>query len=493
MIYTRRMALPQSYRNALPLQARLQEYRLLQVLGAGGFGITYLAQDTHLDKPVAIKEYLPSELAMRAPDGVVAPLATDKEPGYRWGLDRFLLEARTLAKFSHPGIVRVLRYFEANGTAYMVMEYEKGEPLKNLFILSPQLPEAELKRLMAPLLEGLREVHAAGFLHRDIKPDNIFVRADGRPVLIDFGAARNALGGETRSLTAVLTPGFAPLEQYSGEGRQGPWTDLYAMGGVLYRAVTDRNPPDAVARIREDTLGAGLAAVKGKYSDAFLRAIEWAMALDEKQRPQSIEDWRRALFEGAPPSPVASPPPLRRSETTVRAPAPASESLLRRRWPYFLAIPVIALLAFGLLRKQPEPRPEPMPVTLLTAEAPKAAATPGPEAAAVASAPLREEVPAMRTTRSAKPEDQAARAPAVAASRVDERERIQNVLRDAEAQFKSADANQDGFLTRDELSRFPFIAREFQRIDSDRDGRLSPAEFLRARRAQAERLLKKGG
>ena len=481
MNYTRRMALPQSYRNALPLQARLQEYRLLQVLGAGGFGITYLAQDTHLDKPVAIKEYLPSELAMRAPDGSVTPLATDKDPGFRWGLDRFLMEARTLARFSHPGIVRVLRYFEANGTAYMVMEYEKGEPLKNLFILSPQLPEAELKRLMAPLLEGLREVHAAGFLHRDIKPDNIFVRADGRPVLIDFGAARNALGGETRSLTAVLTPGFAPLEQYSGEGKQGPWTDLYAMGGVLYRAVTDRNPPDAVARIREDTLGAGLAAVKGKYSDAFLRAIEWAMSLDETKRPQSIEDWRRALFEGALPSPVASPPPLRRSETTVRAPAPAPASSARRRWPYFVAIPVIALLAFGLLRKKPESKPAPMPVTLLTAEAPKAVA-PGkaaaiekPEMAAIASAPRPTELAAARKDGG------------------DGGERVRNVLRDAEAQFKSADANQDGFLTRDELSRFPFIAREFQRIDADGDGRLSPAEFLRARRAQAERLLKKGG
>lgn len=484
MIYTGKMALPQSYRNALPLQTRLQEYLLEQVLGAGGFGITYLAQDTNLDKPVAIKEYLPSELAMRAPDGSVAPLASGKASGYRWGLDRFLMEARTLAKFSHPGIVRVLRYFEANGTAYMVMEYEKGEPLKNVFILSPQLPEAELKRLMEPLLEGLREVHAAGFLHRDIKPDNIFVRADGRPVLIDFGAARNALGGETRSLTAVLTPGFAPLEQYSGEGRQGPWTDLYAMGGVLYRAVTDRNPPDAVARIREDTLGAGLASAKGKYSDGFLRAIEWAMALDEKQRPQSIDDWKKSLFDDAAVHPIASPPPLRRSETTVLAPERALVKA-RRRWPYFLAIPLVAVLAFGLLRKKPEPRPEPMPVRLLTAEAPKAVEPPrievaavAPEPAKAASAPVASAAPAARSTRPAADDD----------------DRSRRLRREAEAQFRSADANGDGYLTRDELSRFPFIARELPRLDADRDGRLSPKEFLQARRAQAERLLlKKGG
>lgn len=475
MNYTREMALPPSYRNALPLQTRLQEYLLLQVLGAGGFGMTYLAQDTNLDKAVAIKEYLPSELAMRAPDGSVAPLASGKESGYRWGLDRFLLEARTLAKFSHPGIVRVLRYFEANGTAYMVMEYEKGEPLKNVFILSPQLPEAELKRLMEPLLEGLREVHAAGFLHRDIKPDNIFVRADGRPVLIDFGAARNALGGETRSLTAVLTPGFAPLEQYSGEGKQGPWTDLYAMGGVLYRAVTDRNPPDAVARIREDTLGASLASARGKYSDGFLRAIEWAMTPDETKRPQSIDDWKKSLLDDVAVHPVASPPPLRRSETTVLAPERAPVKA-RRRWPYFAAIPVVALLAFGLLRKKPGPKPEPMPVTLLTAEAPKAAEPAKPEAATVAAAPASS-VPASIPARAA-----------------DDDDRARKIRRDAETQFKTSDVNGDGYLSRDEVSRFPVIARDFQRVDTDRDGRLSPREFLQARRAQAERLLlKKGG
>lgn len=203
------MARPQLHRNSLALETVLHEYRIEQILGAGGFGITYLARDTHLDKAVAIKEYLPSEMAMRAGGGTVQPLNTDRESDYKWGLDRFLQEARTLAKFSHPNIVRVLRYFEANGTAYMVMDYERGDPLKTVLNLDPQPAEAVLKKLIDPLLAGLAAVHAAGFLHRDIKPDNIFIRADGTPVLIDFGAARNALGGGTRNLTAVLTPGLS--------------------------------------------------------------------------------------------------------------------------------------------------------------------------------------------------------------------------------------------------------------------------------------------
>jgi serine/threonine protein kinase len=344
------MTLPQ-YRNALQPQAELHEYRIEQVLGAGGFGTTYLARDTHLEKQVAIKEYFPSELAMRAPHGTVQPATSQRDADYRWGLDRFLLEARTLARFNHPNIVRVLRYFEAHGTAYMVMDYERGEPLKNLLVLNPRLPEAELRRLLAPLLDGLRVVHAAGFLHRDVKPDNIFVRTDGAPVLIDFGSARNALGGETRSLTAILTPGYAPLEQYSTDGRQGPWTDLYALGGVLYRAVTGANPPDAVTRMRGDTLGDGLAKVGGAYSAPFLRAIRWALELDEKKRPQSVDAWRAALL------PQATPPQAGRvDERTVRierAAAPAGEKPRRkRRWPLYAALGVLLVVVGGLAARK---------------------------------------------------------------------------------------------------------------------------------------------
>ncbi|HXF67737.1 MAG TPA: serine/threonine-protein kinase, partial [Burkholderiales bacterium] len=240
------------YRNALPLKSMLLEYRLEAVLGAGGFGMTYLGWDTHLEKHVAIKEYLPVELAVRALDGSVVPVTTEHEYNYRWGLERFILEARTLAKFSHPHIVRVMRYFEANATGYMVMDYERGESLNLRLGRGPAPDEAQLEAILLPLLDGLQAVHEAGFLHRDIKPSNIFIRESGGPVLLDFGAARQAIGGATKSLTSVLTPGYAPLEQYSSDGRQGPWSDIYALAGVLYRALTGENPPDAVSRMKND-------------------------------------------------------------------------------------------------------------------------------------------------------------------------------------------------------------------------------------------------
>ena len=340
------------HRNALPAGAMLQEYRIERMLGAGGFGITYLARDSNLDKLVAIKEYLPSELATRTADGSVQPLSTGREEDYRWGLDRFLQEARTLGKFGHPNIVRVLRYFEANATACMVMEYERGDSLKALF---ERLPPTEpvLRRLLDPLLDGLAAVHAAGFLHRDIKPDNILVRADGTPVLIDFGAARNALGAETRALTAILTPGFAPLEQYSSEKRQGPWTDLYALGGVLFRGVTGQKPPDALARMEADPVPAMLAKSRGRFGAEFLRAVEWALDPDEKKRPQSVAQWRAALRgQAAPP---AAAPALREKTVRVEAPAPPAR---KRRWPYAVIGILLTLLAVGFVtRKARHDRP----------------------------------------------------------------------------------------------------------------------------------------
>jgi len=179
-----------TYHNALQMGSMLLEYRLVSVLGAGGFGMTYLGWDTNLEKHVAIKEYLPTDLAVRALDGSVVPITTEFKFNYQWGLERFILEARTLAKFSHPHIVRVMRFFEAHGTGYMVMDYEKGQSLNQILKSDRPPDEARLKGILMPLLDGLQAVHAAGFLHRDIKPANIFVRENGSPVLIDFGLAR---------------------------------------------------------------------------------------------------------------------------------------------------------------------------------------------------------------------------------------------------------------------------------------------------------------
>ena len=425
------------FRNALPMQSMLQEYRIEQVLGAGGFGITYRAHDTNLDKDVAIKEYLPGELAMRAPDGNVVAQATQQEAGYKWGLERFLQEARTLGKFSHPNIVRVLRYFQAHATAYVVMDYEQGDPLKTVLQLDPQPPEAKLKDWLAPLLDGLAAVHATGFLHRDIKPDNIFIRADGKPVLIDFGAAREAIGGATKSLTSILTPGYAPLEQYSGEGKQGPWTDIYAMGGVLYRAVTGKNPPDAVSRIRGDSLSAGLTAARGKYSEGFLHAIETALAMDEKKRPQNVADWKRLLFPG---DAFEKTVPTR-ARPELAAPAPVVQPKRRRRWPYVVGIVLLAVLAADVWRKNRANRQE-----------------------------IQQQAGAIGE------------------------EKFQRFRQAASQEFKAADTNADGFLSVEEMrARFPYLGKEFQRVDRDGDGRVSPDEYFQAKRLMMERKFAKPG
>ena len=440
------------FRNALPLQSRLHEYRIDQVLGAGGFGITYRARDVNLDKDVAIKEYLPGELAMRAPDGNVVAQATEREAGYKWGLERFVQEARTLGKFSHPNIVRVLRYFEANATAYVVMDYESGDPLKTVLQLDPQPPESKLKAWLGPLLEGLGAVHAAGFLHRDIKPDNIFIRSDGKPVLIDFGAARQALGGETKSLTSILTPGYAPLEQYSGEGKQGPWTDLYAMGGVLYRAVTDKNPPDAVSRIRGEQLGtgvgSGLQAARGKYSPPFLQAIEWALKLDEKQRPQSVTQWKETVLAERRVAPVAKREPDVERRAEARTVAAAEKR--PRRWPYIVGVVILAVLAADVWRKNRANRAE-----LERARQEQLQQKDRP--AAAAKAPLADDKPG-------------------------------RLRQEVERDFRFADTNNDGFLSPDEArARFPYLAKEFARVDRNGDGRISQEELFQAKRLILEK------
>jgi len=290
-----------SHQFALPPGTLLMEYRVTGLLGAGAFGITYLARDAHLDKDVAIKEYLPSAYAARAADGHVVALTPQQEQDYRWGLERFSQEARTLARFSHPNIVRVNRYFESNGTGYMVMDYERGEALKAFVRAHPFPPEAKLKALIAPLLDGLEKVHACGFLHRDIKPDNIFLRQDAGPVLIDFGSARRTAGASGQALTTIVSPGYAPFEQYTTSKQQGPWSDIYSLGGVLFFLVTGHSPPDALTRMKGDTLGERLAAMRRYYNPAFLDAIAWSLALEESARPRDVAAWRNALLAAAPP------------------------------------------------------------------------------------------------------------------------------------------------------------------------------------------------
>jgi formylglycine-generating enzyme required for sulfatase activity/serine/threonine protein kinase len=289
-----------SHHNALPNDYRVNWYVIDKVLGVGGFGITYLAHDTNLDQQVAIKEYLPVQLAIRARDHSVQPLDKNKAEDYRWGLRRFISEAQTIAKFDHPNIVRVNSVFESNNTAYMVMRYEEGKNLNEIIKNRRTLSEKQLLSILVPIMNGLERVHNTGFIHRDIKPSNIFIRRDGTPVLLDFGSARQALGHETRTLTSLVSPGYAPYEQYSNElTQQGPWTDIYGMGATLYRLITGVAPVDAVDRSKtflrdqKDSLVEALEAGEGRYSPRFLMAIDHALAFREEERPQNIAEWRK--------------------------------------------------------------------------------------------------------------------------------------------------------------------------------------------------------
>jgi serine/threonine protein kinase len=283
---------------ALPKGVRLNQYEMLGILGAGGFGITYMARDTTLDTMVAIKEYLPGDFAVRQGDSQVTAKSSTSKGDFDWGLSHFLDEARVLAKFRHPNIVRVNQIFQANNTAYIVMEYAKGDSLDELLKRVGHLSEQQTKDILFPILDGLKRVHALGFLHRDIKPANIIIRDEGGAVLIDFGAARQAVETKSRAITSIVTEGYAPLEQYDTKGNQGAWTDIYALGGVAYKCVTGDKPPAATSRLRNDPLVPLEIAANGRVSKEFAAAIDSALRVFENQRPQDIDAFA-ALISGA--------------------------------------------------------------------------------------------------------------------------------------------------------------------------------------------------
>ncbi len=298
------------HRNTLPKGFWLNEYEIESVLGKpGGFGITYLAMDTNLRQKVAVKEYLPTDFAIREGISTVYVRSSSDADSFQWGLKSFIEEARALARFSHPNIVRVLRFFEANGTAYMVMEYQEGQCFTDYLKTQHTLNEQELLAIIDPLLFGLAEVHKAGLLHRDIKPNNIYIRNDGTPVLLDFGSARYAVG-KTRSVTSIVTPGYAPLEQYDNAIKdQGPWSDIYALGAVMYHAIHGEPPPAATRRVLKDPMIPAVQIGEGKYNESLLKAIDWALQVSEENRPQSVEQWRHAFLSDFFSQKVALPLP----------------------------------------------------------------------------------------------------------------------------------------------------------------------------------------
>ncbi len=298
-------------RHTLPPNTFLDgSYRIERVVGAGGFGITYEAFDVNLGTQVAIKEYFPHDFGDRDGTMSVRPRSEHSKELFNWGRTNFLHEARTLAGFDHPNIVRVQRVFEAHSTAYMVMRFERGNSLRAwLKELGRKPTQAEIDSIAAPLLNALELLHQANYLHRDVAPDNIIVRPDGTPVLLDFGSARRVVAEMSRMVTGIVKAGYSPHEQYASDNRlQGPWTDIYALGASLYFAVTGRQPIEAMLRLDQDAMEPAASAGGPDYRPSFLAAIDACLRVRPSERPQSIAQLRPQLFPPVSvPLPVSEP------------------------------------------------------------------------------------------------------------------------------------------------------------------------------------------
>ena len=287
---------------ALRAGQTIGRYEIVSVLGQGGFGITYRARDVQLGREVAIKEYVPSALAVRQDGTTVLPRTTKMADDFGWGRERFVTEGRTLATLHRvPAIVQVFDFLEANGTAYIIMELLSGETLEDRLKRQGTLSPEEVDRILWPLLDGLEQVHNAGFLHRDIKPANILLDATGNPTLIDFGASRAAMAGRSTALTAIFTPGYAAAEQMTS-AKQGPWTDIYGLAATLYHAIAGKTPPSAFDRMLDDTYEPLARSTRKGFAPGLMAGIDAGLTVAARDRPQSIAGWRPILGMTAAPA-----------------------------------------------------------------------------------------------------------------------------------------------------------------------------------------------
>lgn len=287
---------------ALPAGYQLQDYEITKILSSGGFSVVYLARDKEKNI-VAIKEYLPTSIAVRAESATVLPNAEDAAL-FRHGLKCFFDEGLALAKIEHKNIVRVLNFFRANETVYMVMQYERGKSLQDYILgQSESVPEKFIRRVFSELSNGLREVHTQKLLHLDIKPANIYIRLDGSPVLLDFGSSRQALSENQAKISPSYTPGFASPEQYYDRKLLGPWSDIYGIGATMYSCLTRTSPLAANQRIKNDLLVPAVKVGKDKYSQDLLEIIDNCLDLDYLKRPQSVFSLQKALLEPTPKTP----------------------------------------------------------------------------------------------------------------------------------------------------------------------------------------------
>ncbi|GAB3372713.1 serine/threonine protein kinase [Massilia agri] len=287
----------------LPDGLEIAGYRIVKKIASGGFSIVYLAYDPE-GNAVAIKEYLPSQLALRAPGELAPTVSKPNLPVFRIGLKCFFEEGRALARIVHPNVVRVVNFFRANETVYMVMAYESGHTLQDhiarLHAKGSRVNETALRQLFNGVCAGVREVHANKLLHLDLKPANIYLRSDGSPLLLDFGAARQTINIDAPMLAPMYTPGFAAPELYSKAQALGPWTDIYSIGAAMYACMTRAMPQPVEARKAEDKCEAQLAKLEGSYSPELVDMVRACLALDPLLRPQSVFAMQKVLQ--APPT-----------------------------------------------------------------------------------------------------------------------------------------------------------------------------------------------
>jgi hypothetical protein len=391
--------------NGLPVGTRLGEFELTAVVGEGGFGIVYLADDHSLGRKVALKEYMPSVLAARVGATQVQVKSERHRETFEAGRKSFINEARLLAQFDHPSLVKVYRFWEANGTAYMVMPFYDGKTLKDtLREMNGPPSEDWLRTLLQPLTEALMVLHDAQCYHRDIAPDNVMMLSGSqRPLLLDFGAARRVIGDMTQALTVILKPGYAPVEQYAEIPgmKQGPWTDVYALAAVVHHAITGRTPPPSVGRLMGDSYVPLVQAAAGRYSTGFLAAVDHALAVKPEERTASVAQLRAEMgLEGvAPAAPAAGRAASKAAVSAAPGPSGAAGAAPKRSPALAIGaaaagVLVLGIAGYALLGSKPAPAPvaaTPAPA-VATAPAPAAAAltppAPAPVAAAPAAAPL---------------------------------------------------------------------------------------------------------
>lgn len=299
----------QQANHALPNGYQLEEYTVERQLSLGGFSIVYLATDPE-GRQVAIKEYLPNSLALRGEGEIKPQISADHQGAFRYGMKCFFEEGRALARLSHPNVIRVLNFFRANDTVYMVMEYERGRTLQE-FIQKHQghISERFMRGVFTRMLNGLREVHSHKLLHLDLKPSNVYLRTDNTPVLIDFGAARQTLSTDQPILKPMYTPGFASPEHYGARKDLGPWSDIYSIGASMYACLAGSAPQAADERLKKDLLTPAMVRWDGQYSDRLLEIIDWCLNVNHLYRPQSVFALQKALVETVPVPEEEKKPP----------------------------------------------------------------------------------------------------------------------------------------------------------------------------------------